>query len=86
MRQLIYDFCLWHLLQPSPLPPVSAAACLALRSCVLVAGYCVDGTPDMGSVEINLFGWKYENCDLAYPGRLGSHFDTAVSVEVLDSH
>ena len=51
-----------------------------------MAGYCVDGTPDMGSVEINLFGWKYENCDLAYPGRLGSHFDTAVSVEVLDSH
>ena len=27
------------------------------------AGYCVDGTPSMSSLDYIKNGWKYENCD-----------------------
>jgi len=47
------------------------------------AGYCVDGTPDMSGTTTDLLGWEYENCDMAYPGRLGAHFNAAVSVEAI---
>jgi len=38
------------------------------------AGYCVDGTPKMGSVQTTLEGWKYENCDSGYVGLTGFEF------------
>ena len=34
------------------------------------AGYCVDGTPDIGMVDGFLNGWKYGNCDYGFPGRI----------------
>ena len=44
------------------------------------AGYCVDGTTDMGFIDEGLFGWKYENCDKGYVGLVGKALSADIEV------
>ena len=38
----------------------------------------MDGTKSMSGVQTALLGWKYENCDAAYPALLGRAFGARV--------
>mmetsp|Transcript_21172 Transcript_21172/g.35674 ORF Transcript_21172/g.35674 Transcript_21172/m.35674 type:complete len:414 (-) Transcript_21172:82-1323(-) len=47
-------------------------------------GYCVDGSPDMDDTfEVYLGGYKFDNCELAYPGLLASQFDADYHIEAI---
>lgn len=47
------------------------------------AGYCVDGTPSMNSIESELFGWRYSDCDGTAAAELARRLNASLSVQAL---
>ena len=51
---------------------------------LLMLGYCADGTPDNdATIDVYLGGYKYDNCELAYPGLLAVRLDAEYYVEAI---
>ena len=48
------------------------------------AGYCVGGTSANSGLDDTLFGWKYADCDGAFPAELGRRLRADISVQALE--
>ena len=61
-------------------PPQKAARRIQFLGASDTAGYCVDGTTDMGMIDQGPLGWKWENCDKGYVSLVGQALSADIEV------